>query len=309
MCTGSGESQGQLPTPPDASTPHEHARVGDRGRFRPPAARSRPRGRRPRGPPTYGTPRPRRRKHWADGARAAAPHAPLPAARRVHDRDRQRGRTPPTPPDEPRRPARPPPTAGMRRGWCRSRCGPTCSSTSKTRGSRWLISEGGPARADCSSGACAVGGTSPCIPRGARRSGTLPPTTSWSVPPQRVGSAGAVWSTVPAVVDVRWRDRFGAAELDALSGALRTLFVRLPVVPPAFLPVVYPTQNGKAEPLPPSSSGAGALPAQLSALLSGVLVAFALDAERTFPDLTSHRRQHPARPSDERGQASAISPA
>ncbi len=93
--------------------------------------------------------------------------------------------------------------------------------------------------------------------------------------------ACTVWSSVPADVDARWRDRFGASPFDALVAALGALFARLAIVPPAFLPVVHPTQNGKAEPPPPGEPDAAAPRLDLSALLSGVLLAFTLDVERT----------------------------
>ena len=93
--------------------------------------------------------------------------------------------------------------------------------------------------------------------------------------------AGTVWSSVPTDVDARWRDRFGTSPFDALVVALGSLFARLTIAPPAFLPVVHPTQNGKAEPPPPADPDAAAPPLDLSALLSGVLLAFTLDVERT----------------------------
>ena len=57
--------------------------------------------------------------------------------------------------------------------------------------------------------------------------------------------------------------------------ALATVFVRLPIDPPAFLPVVYPTQNGRAEiapPGPPSHVRPRRQPPTSSTLLAGVLL-------------------------------------
>ncbi len=50
--------------------------------------------------------------------------------------------------------------------------------------------------------------------------------------------------------------------MDRLQRSLRPIFERLPFDPPAFLPVVAPTRNGKAEPT--LSIAAGALPPRLA---------------------------------------------
>ena len=70
-----------------------------------------------------------------------------------------------------------------------------------------------------------------------------------------------------------------------LHAALTTVFGRLPIDPPDFLPVVYPTQNGKAKaahpgpPSHPTGAGASAGTADLVTLLAGVLLAFTIDFE------------------------------
>lgn len=92
--------------------------------------------------------------------------------------------------------------------------------------------------------------------------------------------AQKIWRPLPAAIEQRWRARFGHAALDELERTLRAVFGHLPVRPPAYLPVVYPTQNGKAETPPPRTSHtADARGADLSELLSGVLLAFTLDFE------------------------------
>jgi DNA-binding MarR family transcriptional regulator len=96
--------------------------------------------------------------------------------------------------------------------------------------------------------------------------------------------AREVWSQLPTVIDDRWRERLGAAAVDRLHDALGVVFDRLPIEPPAYLPVVHPTQGGKAETPPRREGGAGAaasFPAAgaLSPLLSGVLLAFTVDFE------------------------------
>ncbi len=112
-----------------------------------------------------------------------------------------------------------------------------------------------------------------------------PPQGDATVRARRAGlRARDVWSTLPAVIDDRWRGRLGAAAFDRLDRALRAVFDALSIEPPAYLPVIHPTQGGKVdEPRPRDvSSGAhGALPANgsLSPLLSGVLYAFTVDFE------------------------------
>jgi hypothetical protein len=97
--------------------------------------------------------------------------------------------------------------------------------------------------------------------------------------------AGEVWRSLPALMDERWRSRFGDAAMDQLRSSLGTLHRALAIDPPAYLPPVFPTQNGKAEvPLARTSSparqrGAAGVDPGLSELLSGVLLAFTVDFE------------------------------
>ncbi len=112
-----------------------------------------------------------------------------------------------------------------------------------------------------------------------------PPQDSAVVRTTRGGRvAQDVFRALLPLVDDRWRIRFGAAAIDRLEQTLRSVFDELPIDPPAYLPMVYPTQNGKAEPAPlratrsgPDASVDGA---GLSPLLAGVLLAFTLDFER-----------------------------
>ena len=88
-----------------------------------------------------------------------------------------------------------------------------------------------------------------------------------------------VWLAVPGVVDERWRSRFGPLAVVDLTAALHAFFDALALDPPAYLPIVYPTQNGKAEPPPyrsePCRSGAPGF----ASLLTGVLLGFTVDFE------------------------------
>ena len=94
--------------------------------------------------------------------------------------------------------------------------------------------------------------------------------------------AGGVFGALPAVIDDRWRTRFGAREIDRLERALRRIFEQLKIDPPDYLPVVVPTQNDKAT--APARLARGGVTVRagaggLSPLLSGVLLAFTLDFE------------------------------
>jgi len=94
-----------------------------------------------------------------------------------------------------------------------------------------------------------------------------------------------IWRPLPALVETRWRSRFGDEVVDHLQRALRAVFAGLPFDPPAFLPVVVPTQNSMSEPALTDTAIAGtptarAATADLSQLLAGVLLAFTVDFER-----------------------------
>ena len=62
-------------------------------------------------------------------------------------------------------------------------------------------------------------------------------------------------ASLGAVIDGRWRSRFGFQEVWQLERALRAVFDELPFDPPAYLPVVYPTQGGRTEPPFPAGPG------------------------------------------------------
>jgi DNA-binding MarR family transcriptional regulator len=114
--------------------------------------------------------------------------------------------------------------------------------------------------------------------------------------------AGEIWRPLAAEVEGRWRSRFGQEAVVALGESLAAVRDQFdPAVPlPRYLPIVYPTQNGKAE-VPVrvngvagtsradgAARGAGAgrslesgrlVADDLSVLLSQVLLRFTLDFE------------------------------
>jgi DNA-binding MarR family transcriptional regulator len=89
-----------------------------------------------------------------------------------------------------------------------------------------------------------------------------------------------IWRPLTAEVERRWRDRFGPALITALAGALRAVADRTGLVLPPYLPVagVYPSDH--RDWLAAGQQAAGSAAAGLPALLSQVLLAFAIDVER-----------------------------
>jgi DNA-binding MarR family transcriptional regulator len=89
--------------------------------------------------------------------------------------------------------------------------------------------------------------------------------------------AQAAWAPLRGEIEARWRDRFGASALDRLRDALGAVRAQVSLALPDYLPVVYPTQNGRAD-IPASAEPATDTP-DLSVLLAQVLLAFTLDFE------------------------------
>lgn len=90
-----------------------------------------------------------------------------------------------------------------------------------------------------------------------------------------------IWSALPAHMDERWRARFGGDAVERLHRALEAVFTRLAIDPPAFLPIVHPTQNGRSATMAPGppSHQPDAGTADLVTLLAGVLLSFTIDFE------------------------------
>src|SRR5262245_17756567 len=90
--------------------------------------------------------------------------------------------------------------------------------------------------------------------------------------------AAAIWPTLPDEIEARWRERFGAAELDELVGALRAVDGALEIALPDFLPVVG-SPNGMALELPTVDQRRPTDDLPLVALLAHVLMAYTLEFE------------------------------
>src|SRR5208337_179364 len=92
--------------------------------------------------------------------------------------------------------------------------------------------------------------------------------------------ARQVWLPLPGLIEQRWRERFGAGQVDRLRESLVTLASRLDPGLPDCLPILGAAllSRGPAPALPPAGHvDLAGLP--LSALLSRVLLSFALEYE------------------------------
>jgi DNA-binding MarR family transcriptional regulator len=111
-----------------------------------------------------------------------------------------------------------------------------------------------------------------------------PPERDWVVRPTSKGRrAQEVWQRLDALIEQRWRTRFGEQDVDALREALAAIVVSLDVAFPAYLPVAgYGLGCEAARPQPLCNSARGeraAHDAPLATLLSQVLLALALEIE------------------------------
>ena len=99
--------------------------------------------------------------------------------------------------------------------------------------------------------------------------------------------AQAVWRPLAAEVEARWSLRFGPEIIEELRRALQAVRAQFEVALPRYLPIVFPTQNGKAGKSllsePAGRSQPIGAPAgrddDLSVLLAQVLLRCALDYE------------------------------
>jgi DNA-binding MarR family transcriptional regulator len=111
------------------------------------------------------------------------------------------------------------------------------------------------------------------------------PRAAWVVRPTRAGRrAQAEWEPLPALIEDRWRERFGADAVDRLRAALAELVAAFDSEPPDALPIGTQSHAWRAaEPGPAEPSGGDAADRTLPTLLAQALLAFTLDAERDAP--------------------------
>jgi DNA-binding MarR family transcriptional regulator len=94
--------------------------------------------------------------------------------------------------------------------------------------------------------------------------------------------AAAIWPGLPAEIEARWRERFGANEIVALLEALRTVAETIATPLPEFLPVVSSTHAMELE-LPSVATRAARDDLPLVTLLAHALMAYTIDFEDGSP--------------------------
>jgi DNA-binding MarR family transcriptional regulator len=94
--------------------------------------------------------------------------------------------------------------------------------------------------------------------------------------------AREIWRPLPEFVEQRWRERLGADQLSRLRDPLTSMVSRLDPGLPDCLPILGAAllSQGPDSRLPPRPDGTAPEALPLSALLSRVLLAFALEYER-----------------------------
>jgi DNA-binding MarR family transcriptional regulator len=108
-----------------------------------------------------------------------------------------------------------------------------------------------------------------------------PPRRDWIVRPTRGGRrAQGVWGPLAGIVEDRWRARFGGPAITAVRDALLALAAQSGAGLPRYLPVVKNLMFADIAHLRPRPPAGGESSADLSVLLSRVLLAFTLDFER-----------------------------
>lgn len=107
----------------------------------------------------------------------------------------------------------------------------------------------------------------------------------WVLPTRGGRRAQEVWRPLAAMVEDRWRRRFGAVPVNRLNRGLAEMVRLIDADLPLYLPIVYPTQGGQTEVFTAAPPRAGAERAAaveglgLSALLAQVLLAFTIEFE------------------------------
>jgi hypothetical protein len=94
--------------------------------------------------------------------------------------------------------------------------------------------------------------------------------------------AAAIWPALPDEIEGRWRQRFGAAEIDGLVESLRAADEALDLALPDFLPVVSST-NAMVLELPAVSRRRAPRDLRLVVLLAHVLMAYTRELEESAP--------------------------
>jgi DNA-binding MarR family transcriptional regulator len=93
-------------------------------------------------------------------------------------------------------------------------------------------------------------------------------------------SARQVWENLAAHIEARWVERFGLPAIDTLRASLQAVLDHVDLALPCYIPIVHPTQNGRAEQFARRDRSEDT-DLDLSVLLARVLLAFTVDFERS----------------------------
>ena len=118
------------------------------------------------------------------------------------------------------------------------------------------------------------------VPRGQPRPSAKPQSTLTIT--RRGMAAADVWRPLPAEIEARWRERFGAGPVDRLRNALGAVLDGAGLALPEFLPIGSVYGVGVKHPNPAEAGGVQDVvdDVALITLLSQALLLFALDYER-----------------------------
>jgi DNA-binding MarR family transcriptional regulator len=109
-----------------------------------------------------------------------------------------------------------------------------------------------------------------------------PPPADWVIRAKAKGRAAQrIWRPLPGAIEERWRERFGAGEIDRLREALAAVECQIPEELPDCLPILgYGLHSGVSAGKPRAEIASGAPSIPLVVLLARVLLAFAIEFER-----------------------------
>ena len=216
---------------------------------------------------------------------------------RAHDRARQRGGAPAAPSDDQRAPCR---RAGPQRtlvGVVRV-VGQRAAVPRGRRPSRWRRCGARARTSNCSSAACGGGATSPSRRRRRATCGARPRTTATVRPGEAGLRARDVWSPLPPSSTIDGGRASVRPASTGWTGPHGPSSTQLPIDPPAYLPVIHPTQGGRGRST--RLLGRGGRRSQVGGRVAAAVRAFlgralGVHARRRIAheDLAPHRRDHP----------------
>lgn len=117
-----------------------------------------------------------------------------------------------------------------------------------------------------------------------RADGRKPPFRDWLIRPTPVGERCLrIWEPLPAVIEERWCERFGASDIHRLKRRLARVLGQRGAPAPNYLPLVSSRREMYSEVAHGSQGTVAAADAPLYVLLAQTLLAFTLDFEADSP--------------------------